>query len=223
MSDNAGDWSDTPPDNGAEDRWPEADVFEPASEDLELIARDVSVVDEGELQEIGNPEILTPYWRQQTGPNDCALYAQGGVLEADNQPFDIDQYREQGTDEGWYTPEDGTYLDGLGRLMEKNGVDVTRYDTGATLDDLANELEQGHGVVVAVDTELLWGQSGGHAIWVTGLEVSADDIPVEVVCNDPGRPDGQGIHYPFEAFQASWDALGNVTVATAKPLSAFTE
>src|SRR5699024_7255423 len=119
------------------------------------------------LREIGNPETLAEYWRYQGNTNDCALYSQGGVLEAGGEPFDIEAYRQQGQEEGWYRPELGTDIPAIGQLIEDNGVPVTYYDYGADFHTMARELEQGHGIVAVVDTEPIWGVPGGHALWVT--------------------------------------------------------
>ena len=152
--------------------------------------------------------------------NECALYAQGGVLEANGQPFDIERYRQQGMDGGWYNPDEGTYIDKFGYLLEDNGVPVTCYDH-ATMEDMAQELEQGHGVVVGVDTWPIWGEPGGHALWITGMEVGADGVPTQIICNDSGREDGCRIAYPYEDFKIAWDSLDNVMVATKNPLTAL--
>lgn len=183
----------------------EPDVIEP----LENNPRDIGYADE-----------LSDFWRFQGNTNDCGLYSQGGVLEADGQTFDIEKFRQQGMDGGWYTPQEGTYINHFGDLMEENGVEVTRYES-ASFQDMANELDQGHGVVVAVDCLPLWGQWGGHALWVTGMEVGEDGTPVSVICNDSGRPDGQEIAYPYEDFKMAWESYGNVMVATQDKLASL--
>lgn len=196
---------------------PDWDVLEDTSPDVVLPPTDMDVMD-GEMREIGYPEEYSEYWHYQGMTNDCALYAQGEVLEADGQDFDIDKYREQGIDGGWYTPEEGTYLDGFGDLLEENGVAVNRYEDGATIQDMANEMDQGHGVVVAVDCLPIWGQPGGHALWVTGMDVGNDGVPTGIICNDSGREDGQQINYGYEDFKLAWDMYGNIMVATQEPL-----
>lgn len=171
-------------------------------------------------RDIGYPDELSEYWQYQGSTNDCALYSQGGVLEADGQAFDIEKYREQGEEGGWYTPDDGTYVNHFGDMLEENGVEVTRYE-GATIQDMANELDQGHGVVVAVDCLPIWGEYGGHALWVTGMEVGEDSVPESVICNDSGRPDGQEISYPYGDFKSAWDMYGNIMVATQDKLASL--
>jgi hypothetical protein len=141
-------------------------------------------------------------------------------LEAFGQNFDVEKYQQQGIEDGWYSPEGGTTVANFGDLLEENGVEVTHYDSGATIKDMAAELEQGHGVLVAVDTGRIWDdpEPGGHALVVTGIHVGPDGVPTEVICNDSGRPDGKVIAYSFEDFKASWEQYDNYMVATKDPI-----
>ena len=169
---------------------------------------------------LGQPEQSAQNWRLQEGPNDCALYAQGGILDRFGVPFDINTYRAEAQKAGYYTPETGTRPDGMGDLLERHGVAVKRYD-GATMQDLATEVQQGHGVVAMVDCAPLWGpdQEGGHALWVTGVNVDSATGKVEsVVCNDSGRPDGKAITYPADAFAEAWKHFNNRLLCTVKPM-----
>lgn len=172
---------------------------------------------EDSIREVGFPDELAPYWHYQGYTNDCALYAQGGVLEADGKSFDIDKYREQAISDGSYDPEEGTYINRFGDLLESNGTEVNRYEN-ATIQDMASELDQGHGVVVAVDCEPIWGEPGGHALWITGMEVGDDGVPISIISNDSGREDGQSIKYPFDNFMDAWGSYGNVMVSTVEGL-----
>lgn len=194
------------------------DIWEnSASPDAVLPSLDVDIT-EASSRQIGNPEELSDHWKLQEGTTDCAIYAQGGVLEADGHDFDLEKYRDQGLEGGWYTPEDGTYLDHMGDLLEENGVSITRYDS-ASIQNMASELDQRHGVVVAADCLPIWGEPGGHALWVTGIEVGSDGVPVSVTCNDSGRPDGEAISYPFDDFKQAWGYFGNTMVATTDSIN----
>lgn len=168
-------------------------------------------------QDIGFPEDFSGYWHYQGDSQDCALYAQGGILEAAGQEFDIEKFQQQGIDGGWYDPVDGTDLDHMGDLLLENGIPAT-YTEGASVDDLADALKDGRGVVVAVDCLPIWGEPGGHALWITGIEVDEEGNPTNIICNDSGRDDGQRIAYPLEDFQQSWDWFGNRMVMTNSPL-----
>jgi len=170
---------------------------------------------------LGHPEKSAQHWRLQEGPNDCALYAQGGILDRFGVPFDINTYRAEAQQAGYYTPDTGTTPDGVGDLLERHGVAVKRYD-GATMQDLANEVQQGHGVVAMVECTPLWGLDGldkGHALWVTGVNVNNTNGRVEsVVCNDSGLPNGKAITYPADAFAEAWKHIDYRMVCTEKPM-----
>lgn len=172
------------------------------------------------------PEVHEQFWRYQGQTNDCALYAQGGILEEMGYEFNIDIYKEIGQEEGWYSPGSGTNPDAVGRLLELYGVPVTYYDgmygdrgPQATLEDLEREISEGHGVIVAVDTSPIWGQPGGHALRVIGFERDDDTGEIiKVICNDSGHPDGQGITYDIEDFQEGWERFDSYMVATQDPV-----
>lgn len=194
------------------------DIWENStSPDAVLPPLDVDIMEDFS-RVIGNPEELSEHWKFQEGPNDCALYAQGGILEAEGQTFDLEKFRDQGVEGGWYSPEAGTYLDHMGDLLEENGVSITCYNS-ASIQDMAGELEQGHGVVAAVDCLPIWGEPGGHALWVTGIDVGSDGVPVSVTCNDLGRQDGEALSYPFEDFKDAWASFGNTMVATTNSIN----
>jgi hypothetical protein len=194
------------------------DVFDDApQQEAVLPPLDVEVMDET-TREIGYPEELSEYWHYQGQTQDCALYSQGGILDAEGQPMDIQKYEQQGIDGGWYTPEEGTFIPAFGELLNENGVPANLYE-GANIQDLAGELAEGRGVVAAVDTQYLWGQPGGHALWVTGMEVGPDGVPTSVICNDSGREDGQACSYPLDQFLPAWSLYGNIMVSTDRTLS----
>jgi hypothetical protein len=199
---------------------PENMDFSDGEQHFEILSPlEVDITEEG-IREIGDPEALKDYWQYQKGPYDCTLYAQGGILEAMGQDFDLDTYRQQGIDGNWYSPDSGTYPDDMGKLLEENGVPSTRYE-GATIQNMANELKDGNGVAVAVDCLPIWGEPGGHALWVTGIEVGQDGTPTSVICNDSGQPEGAGIAYPFDSYMQAWAGYDNLMVATQQPLSIF--
>jgi len=195
---------------------PEALDFIPTGDTVLQPLDDPGTLD---IRQVGEPDEAANFWRQQEGPNDCALYAQGTILDAFGQDFDIDKYKREGMEGGWYGPDSGTTVGNFGDLLEANGVEVRRYDSGATFQDMTAELEQGHGVLVAVDTGRIWDdEGGGHALVVTGIRVGPDGVPTEIICNDSGRPDGKAVAYSFEDFKASWQQYDNYMVATKNPV-----
>ncbi len=172
---------------------------------------------DNELREIGNPDNLAQYWKLQEGPNDCALFAQGCILEASGVPFDFDLYEQQGMQDGSYDPNKGTTASEVGNILEQNGLGTDRYQ-GASIQDLALEVGNHKGVIVAVDCEPLWGVQDGHALWVTGIEVDSAGKPINIIANDTGKEDGQAIKYPYQDFMDAWSGYGNFMVVTKDPL-----
>jgi hypothetical protein len=186
------------------------------------VVADVSsdLLQRGDDITIGYPDDLIVFWHFQGPTADCGLYSQGSILEADGKDFDITKYRQQGMDEGWYYPGQGTDTGHFGDLLEDNGMAVDQFEN-ASFQDMANALSDRKGVLVAVDCEPIWGQPGGHALWVTGMEVTDDGTPVSVICNDSGRPDGREVAYPFSDFAEAWSNYGNMMVTTQQPLGSL--
>lgn len=166
---------------------------------------------------VGFADELAKNWHYQEGPNDCGVYSQAGILEADGKPFEIEKFRNQAIADGSFAPQDGMKANQLGDLLEENGVEVNRFD-GASFQDLEQELQMGKGVVTSVDTEPLWGSPGGHALWITGMEIDKDGKPVNITANDSGLSDGQAVKYPYEDFKEAWLAYHNQMVSTKNPL-----
>lgn len=110
-------------------------------------------------------------------------------------------------------------------MMDLFGID-NHTNMNASIQDLANELSQGHGVVVSVRSDQLWEQGplmdlwnwfkeqfgfdtpdwspADHAVSVTGLQM-ADDGSAMVILNDPGDPLGAGHAYPLDRFMDAWE------------------
>ena len=107
---------------------------------------------------------------------------------------------------------------------------VNRY-TEANVFHLANELAQGHKVIIGVDSSKLWGQnptmdslldtirghfqlagSADHAVVVSGIDTT-DPHHVRVIISDPG--DGKAVaSYPLEKFLDAWEGSHFFMVAT---------
>lgn len=176
--------------------------------------------DDQGIHEVGNADELAKYWHFQGATNDCALYSQGSVLEANGKGFDIENYRNQAIADRSYTPEDGMNPAAVGDLLEQNGVEINRYEV-ASFQDMERELQMGNGVITIVEDEPLSGYKGGHALWVTGMEIGKDGIPVNIITNDSGVPDGRAIKYPYEDFKKAWLEKHNSMITTKEPLKAL--
>ena len=105
----------------------------------------------------------------------------------------------------------------------------------ADITDLARELQQGHGIIVGVNSGELWSQGilaelrswlienlgldnaaftqADHAVVVTGMDFSDPGNPL-VILNDSGMPDGAGAAYPLDRFMDAWENSGFFYTAT---------
>jgi len=182
--------------------------------------------------EIGNPQGADSTWDgQQSYPDTCAIRSQEYILEVmTGQEFDEDQLVQEALEKDWYTPGMGTPVEHVGKLLEHHGVPVNRYEN-ASIFHLANELSQGHQVIVGVDASELQknpildgllsealdklGLSGAnHAVVVTGIETT-ESGDTFVVIADPGTGE-PAARYPLEQFLYAWQDSNCFLVATAE-------
>lgn len=181
----------------------------------------------------GTPGHDAEVWEgQQSYPDTCAIRCQEFVLEQFTgvQRDETDLVREA-MDAGWYAPGAGTSPQDVGNLLESHGIPVNRYE-GATVFHLANELAQGHKVIVGVDSGELWGEhpileaisdklgiSGAdHAVVVSGIDTSDPDH-VQVIISDPGTGEAAAT-YPMDQFFDAWRDSNCFMVATQDPAPA---
>ncbi len=181
---------------------------------------------------IGDPGGAMEHWHFQAGSDTCAVASQEFVLqELTGLDWSEDDLRQEAIDNGWYVPGGGTPLYHTGQLIEAHGFDVEQ-TFGATLDDLAGQLAQGHEVLVAVDADEIWtagqnkmlddllsdtegipGQDANHAVQVIGIDRSDPGRPM-VILNDPGHPNGRGLMVPAGEFLDAWQDSGQFMVHT---------
>lgn len=173
---------------------------------------------------IGDPEDDMEHWRMQEHPDTCAIVAQEFILDDIGEDYGIDfseeQLREQAIENGWYIPGGGTPMNDVGKLLEANGVEVET-DSGYTLEDIENKLEDGQKIIVGIDSDEIWyseddfddsmyeslgmpGQGANHAVQVIGIDKTDPDNPV-VILNDPGTPNGKGLRVPADEFADAWE------------------
>ena len=181
---------------------------------------------------IGNPDLFVH--ELQIAPDNCAVEAERSII---NQFIDRDLTQEDAMyishTNGWYQPGSGTSMTDVGNMMDHFGIPNHSVDN-ATVADLASELQQGHGVIVGVDSHELWdsgmmadlkqwlsetygldfGDAGAnHAVTVTGIDVSNPANP-QVILNDSGDPNGAAKPYPMDKFLAAWEDSGFHYTAT---------
>lgn len=160
---------------------------------------------------VGSPELLAPYWERQPDGVTCGVYSQLGILNAFDANLTGEQLQAECAAAGELIEAQGMPFEQLGRALERHGHAIDSLpdsadDASAALQRLRDEVAQGKGVIVGVSTVDLWDKpgGGGHALWVTGLELDPGGEPVAVICNDTGRRDGERIHYAVDRFEAAW-------------------
>jgi len=170
---------------------------------------------------IGHPDQDATRWDgQQTFSDDCAIRAQQFIIELysgqklDEQALVADAYGH-----GWYHPGSGTSLQDMDKELIEHGIPANMYEH-ANVSELANELAQGHRVIIAVDSSELWhGTPTGaadHAVVVSGIDTSDPSNP-QVIVSDPGVPNGAEDRYPLAQFIQAWQGSDFYMVATDQP------
>lgn len=185
---------------------------------------------------IGDPFLLECEF--QCEPDNCAVEAERSIINMFvDTPLDQQQAMHISSSHGWYQPGVGTSPADIGQMMDL--YDIPNHTVvNASVADLAQELAQGHGVIVGVDSNELWDQgpladlkqwlstntgadfgdeSANHAVVVTGIDVSDPGNPM-VIINDSGIPNGQGVAYPMEKFLQCWEDSNCYYTATDIPL-----
>lgn len=185
---------------------------------------------------IGDPASQMDDWIFQDADN-CAVAAETSLI---NQFFgdhlSLDDASYISASHGWYQPGMGTDPGEIGNLMDLSGI-PNHSVMGATMEQLAFELQQGHGVIVGVNSDELWDQGvlndikqffldafgldnvnpADHAVTVTGIDISDPDNPM-VILNDSGIPNGAAVRYPLDQFADSWENSGFYYTATDVPI-----
>lgn len=159
------------------------------------------------VQTLGTPERDGRYLHRQSTEN-CEVVAEQGILHKwTGTAYDEAELTGIAADEGWWTEAGGTKMKDMGKLLDRYGVTVKRWEPfEANMAALQRELEQGHGVIVFVHAGIWYNvdYEGGHALWVTGMELQ-DGKPVRVWVND-SNCDAPEAH-DADHFQRAWEGL----------------
>ena len=152
---------------------------------------------------------------QQAYGDTCAIKSQQLILNDFGIPVTEDQCVQYSIEHGWYANDgSGTSMGDIGKLLCDAGVPCTQTD-GANVYDLANQLAQGHKIIVTVDSGELWdnsildwlkdiffGDTPDHALIVAGIDMTDPDNPM-VIVTDPGN--GHPAQpYPLDHFMDAW-------------------
>jgi len=187
---------------------------------------------------IGDPDYQTHFWQQQDRNDNCAVAAQTDILNQYlDHPVSLDETNYVAMTNGWYHPGYGTNPDDMGNLLQAYGVPCHTVE-GASIEQLAGELQNGHRVIVGVDSGDLWNKGPLHEFWhwtikefgldnstfnpadhavvVTGIDLSNIHNP-QVILNDSGDPNGAEHMYPLDQFIDAWKGSDFHYVATSIP------
>jgi hypothetical protein len=173
----------------------------------------------------GEPQKDAALWHEQgdnshSEVNTCAVVAQEMVVYkfTGDDPGE-NACLEVALENGWY--DEGTAPGDVGKILGEYGIDYhVSHDN--SLEDLAKEIDQGHGVVVGVESDVLWFDDLGmgranHAICVTGYERTEDGRIAGVYVNDSGEPSGACRYYDADQFSLAFVDAGGMVVATDQP------
>lgn len=130
--------------------------------------------------------------------------------------------------------ENGYFLDGeinngmsiyaAADLLEQNGIPAT-VETG-TMDELSQALDEGHGVMLYVDSGEYWDPTQEARDEATGRDQGGDhcvvisEIDYEkgvVYLSDPGHPDGDRMEVPLDEFEQAWGDADNTMIVCDEP------
>lgn len=178
---------------------------------------------------VGHPGTEMQNWHQQHYNDTCAIASQEFILQSMGLPISEEALRQEASQHGWYSPGGGTPLNCVGNLLELHGIHVEHHE-GATLQQLSEQLQQGHEVIASVNAEDIWyshdhdhvplnqyagmpGQHSDHAVEVIGVDQSDPRGPM-VILNDPGYPSGKGLEMPAAQFMEAWSTSNNYMVTT---------
>lgn len=171
----------------------------------------------------GDPEADMENWHMQESDVSCAVVCQEFIAdELLDRDFTEAEFCAYAQEQGWFDPETGTSMYDVGNILESMGLDVER-QTGVTLAELAQMLENGEKVIVGVNNMILSdpemagmeGLSANHAVQVIGID-STDPDNIKVILNDPGVADGRGISHDLSTFMNAWSTSQNFAVSVEK-------
>jgi len=152
-------------------------------------------------------------------PNSCDIESQQYIIQEYNHtPMSEQTLVNEAEQHGWFSPQTGTSLEDMGKLLQLHGIPTSQPMSG-DITTIANELSQGHKVIVDVDAGALdKGHPDGqadHAVVVSGIDLSDPNNP-QVIVSDPFTAGAEDRH-PLSQFLLAWQASGDTMVSTEAP------
>lgn len=176
---------------------------------------------------VGNP--VNPYLQQYS--DTCAVKSQQIILHEFGLDMSEDQLAQIALDNGWFNG--GTPPEHVGKLIAGAGIPVTLRDN-ANIYDLAEQLANGHKIIVGVDAselynggiwewikEIFMGPQPDHALIVAGID-NTDPANPMVILTDPGTGDVCK-PYPLDTFMDAWRDSNCFMMSTDIPTPASIE
>ena len=161
--------------------------------------------------------------------NYCCLECEKYILRKLNIVFNEEQLLQDAIRNGWQK-QDGTALHNVGRHLECKGLVVTR-QYNASIDDIANALNENECVIVAVDggellgnrtdeiiEDILIGQIPDHTVVVLSLDAESRTVTLF----DPNSLSTEDT-YQIEQFKDAWNDSKNYLVTiTSNSMKTYT-
>lgn len=161
---------------------------------------------------------------QQQYNDTCAIKSQQIILNQFGVEVNEDQCVAFSKENGWYNGN-GTQIVDIGRLLDASGIPCTQRPNSNVF-DIVDQLQQGHPVIVAVDSGELEGGGGfwewleefftgkvpDHALIVSSIDAS-DPMNPQVIVTDPGTGE-YSRSYPLTQFMDAWSDSNCFMVST---------
>ena len=170
----------------------------------------------------GDPVAAAPYWRYQQQDLDCGEMAVADVLGqiSGHEPTEGEITAAAGNIPSVshpgpiYRPSSKTKNSDLRVLLAHYGVKsaAVHTNTGA----LAQDLDQGHKVIVGLNDKTIWNKPGdrtqeNHFVVVTGIDTQAGVVHL----NDSGSKAGRDEQVWIATFEQAWKTSDYFAVVTA--------
>ncbi len=179
-------------------------------------------VEDGRI--IGDPAETSEHWFQQAANGFCAPASIAQIVsEYSGASFtDETAFVELANDLGvWQVGPDGVpglTVEGAATVLEASGVPAAIV-TGGGITMLADYLDSGHGIMVAIDSGEVWyGEAAednapDHMVVVAGIDTDRG----VVLLSDPGSPDGDLEEVPIEVFMDAWADSDHTMIVAEDP------
>lgn len=193
------------------------------------IVREIIGIKENSSEDLGTVETVfgdpedAENWHHQTERNSCAITCQELVAE---QLLDRDFSEKEMIDfaekNGWYEASKGTPKSDVGKILEAIGLDVERQEN-LSITDLMQSLAEDEKVICGVNNLILSeplmaeipGLNANHAVEFIGIDFTNPRNP-QVILNDPGVENGQGIRHDLDVFMDAWATSNHYAVIAGK-------